>query len=150
MSKELVELLTTDGIVGFLARQSGLPVTRVARIFRMGEPWPLIGQESCALGLRAVQLGMDHFTFISPTAGVSLKDVESKLGIQITALVRGEVPRPVPELDNLKMSKNLEKISDLSEEKIDAIWKIYKAILFYLRRVGELAHQPLRQAEADV
>ena len=57
MSKELVELLTTDGIVGFLARQSGLPVTRVARIFRMGEPWPLIGQESCALGLRAVQLG---------------------------------------------------------------------------------------------
>jgi hypothetical protein len=121
MIKELLDFLSPDGLIQFLARQSNLSSQRVARIFRLGEPWPLAGNEACSLGVRVARLVQDSFRCVlqSATQIVSIGHIENQLMEYLSALARGSNPLPILLLESVGVQEHIIKTAELAGEKIE-------------------------------
>ncbi len=138
---EFKELLTDEGTVRFIAQHTRLDAERVARIYRLGSPWPLGGEE-LDFGRQAEEAGLDvcsYMASMAPLLDLDVEQMKAKLEAFEQALARGESPDPIPELENPILAEHLERVTSITNEPRDVVDAVFDGLLARLMRLGELA-----------
>src|SRR5256885_6211797 len=128
MSEEEFRVVSTEaGAVQLIAAHTGLPIDRVARIYRLGQPWPLFG-EGWDLGrllTEAEATGIDagrNLTGSSLLLDLELERREAHVAAVEAARARGEVPEPCPDLEfSPEVDAHLDTVATLTSESRDTV-----------------------------
>ncbi len=145
--EELQWLRTDDGRIEFIARHINLDPDRVARIDRVGQPWPLGLPEG--LGQECVEDGIHPYkalTAMGPLIQLDNAEKEKQLHEFKAAIERGETPTSIPpELENPEMLKHVESVAALSGEEAEIIWRVFEGAIAYLFRLNDLVQEEIER-----
>ena len=98
---EMEKLKTEEGAAQFITEVTRLPYERVFRIYRLGQPLPLGGEE-WNFGRQAEAMGIDPLAYmagIAPLLEMEVEQRQAKLEAFEQSRSRSEIPDQIPELE---------------------------------------------------
>lgn len=151
MSIEEVRTLASDeGSAQYISQQTGLDYDRVLRIYRLGQPWPLLDGDEWNFGRQAEEAGVDVFSAmaaLAPLIEMTVEAKRAKLEALEQMISRGNHPSQEQiseldaEFDNTVLSEHVEKVANLTNEPTEVIHQVFKGILARLNRMSALVQE---------
>ncbi len=65
------------------------------------------------------------------------------------ALAHGETPEPVPEFENTILHEHLEKVANITTERLDVVLAVIQGMLAVLNRQSELLQKLIEERRAN-
>ncbi len=150
---EMEKLKTEEGAAQFITEVTRLPYERVLRIYRLGQPWPLRGEgQGWDFGRQAEAMGIDPFAYmagIAPLIEMEVEQQQAKREVWEQSLSRGEIPDPIPELENPIVDKHLEKVANITNEPLEIVQEVFRGILAHLRRFSDLTGKLIEEVRVE-